>query len=201
MTLRVNIKLPKKVQAARRVNPSALACATAPADSATQEAVSVALQSKLQEMQLAMERERSKVEFARQALADGLEKLSRLQVEMMADAEQQLLDLAVDIARKVLMQEIQAQRYQIDPIVKEALLHVPARQDVLVHLNPDDYATCELARGSEDPSLAGKIRFVADPAVEPAECLLETIEGLVISSVEDHLESIADALKNPEEPA
>jgi flagellar assembly protein FliH len=142
--------------------------------------------------------ERSQLLQARKALEDGLQKLRPLQEQMVKEAEGQLLKLAVDIARKVLMQELQAGRYEIDPIVKEALLHAPVRQDVVVHLHPEDWSRCRMAREQGEATQAGSVRFVADPSVQRAQCVLETAEGIVESSVEAHLEGIAEALKVPE---
>lgn len=42
------------------------------------------------------------------------------------------------------------------------------------------------------------MRFVADPSVERGQCILETDEGVIESSVADHLASVAEALKEPE---
>ena len=134
----------------------------------------------------------------RAALEAGLEQISSLREEMIREAESQLLDLALDVARKVLMQEIQAGRYEIDPIVKEALQRVPPRQDVVAHLHPEDWRLSQMAQGADSPSAAGSIRFVADPSVSRGECVLETIEGIVVSAVDDHLDTIADALKDAE---
>jgi flagellar assembly protein FliH len=163
------------------------------------------------QVQQNIQAERDRLVQASKALTSGLAELTRLREEMIRQSEQQLLELALEIARKVLMQEIQAGRYEIDPIVKEALLHVPARQDVIVHLHPDDWATCQMAReevstprpaglgASEGSSVgAGGIQFVADPGVRRGECLLETAEGIVESAVENHLADIGEALKNTE---
>ena len=133
----------------------------------------------------------------RQALEAGLARLSTLREEMIHEAESQLLELALDVARKVLMQEIQAGRYEIDPIVKEALRRVPRRQDVVAHLHPHDWSRSQLARGAEeDPAAAGSIRFVADPSIPRGECVLETAEAAIVSAVDDHLDTIADALRD-----
>jgi len=131
---------------------------------------------------------------ARRALEDGLRKLHELQQQVLAEAEEQLLDLAIRIARKVLMQEIQAGRYDIEPIVKEALLRVPARKDVVVHMNLYDWATCKKFQ-EECTTADAKISFVADPSVRRGECFLETTEGRVDFSVERSLEEIAEVLK------
>ena len=132
------------------------------------------------------------------ALNSAAQQLDEARGQLLREAEEQLIDLAIDIARKILMQEIEAGRAQIDPIVAEALKRVPPRQQVIVHLNPEDHAQCEMAEQSEDSGAANNVRFVADPSVPRAGCVVETSEGVVDSSVQEHLAEIASALKNPE---
>ena len=152
----------------------------------------------LEQFQRERDDERAALNHALAALHSGLEQISTLREEILKDAEAQLVELAVDIARKVLMQEIQAGRYAIDPIVQAALRQVPPRQDVTAHLHPEDWARCQMVRESSSNPAAGYIRFVADPGVPRAECLLETPEGIVQSAVDEHLERITDALRHVE---
>ena len=146
-------------------------------------------------MREALEAEGGRLVQAHKALSEGLAELSRLRAQITKDCESQLLDLAVEIARKVLMQEIQAGRYEIEPIVKEVLRHVPNRQDVVVRLHPEDFAACGPAREAGGQEADAGVRFVADTSVPRAGCVLETPEGNVESAVEDHLDGIAEALK------
>jgi flagellar assembly protein FliH len=146
--------------------------------------------------------QRASLAMARTALESAAAQLRALQAEIVRESEHQLLDMAIDIARKVLMQEIQAQRYEIDPIVKEALSRIGPRREVVVHLNPGDLKRCIQARVQDgEPSgsalrLAeiGEVQFVADPSVQPAHCRIETPEGTVESTPEAHLERLALAL-------
>ena len=151
-----------------------------------------------QQSEKVLEAEIAKTKQARRALENALEQVGQLQVKLLKDAEQQLLQLSVDIAQKILAQEIQTQQYQIEPIVKKALQHAPPRTDVVVHLHPDDYAQCEMARQAEKNGQSGGITFLADPNVSRAECILETSQGTVESRIETHLENIVEAFKNPE---
>jgi len=135
---------------------------------------------------------------ARDALEQCARELRDLKQQIVTDAEAQLVDLAISIARKVLMQEISAGRYEIEPIVSAALKHLPALDDVIVHLHPEDLAACSLGEDRESPAGDG-VRFVADPSVQRANCVIETPEGLVASDVDDHLADISEALKNTSE--
>ncbi len=168
--------------------------AGAEASAAQKQADIAAAQSEQLARQIAMlEQETAEMQNARAALENALLELAQLQQKVLQDAEHELVDLAVGIANKVLMQEIQADKYEIEPIVKEALLHVPSRKEVVVHLNPEDWARCEMGRSPQ--SEAAGMKFIADPCVNKAECLLETAEGCVESSIGAGLRNIADALK------
>ncbi len=136
--------------------------------------------------------------MARSALEKAADKCREAREKIIEQAEGQLLDLSIDIARKVLMQEIQAERYQIEPIVREALSRIPQRTDVVVHLHPDDLARCELAEQDGPDSAQATVRFSADPGVDRGECLLRTSEGTVESTVEEHLAEITKTLGSPE---
>jgi len=132
---------------------------------------------------------------ARQAVETAAAECQDLSRRLRAEAEAQLMELSVEIARKVLMQEIRAQRYEIEPIVQEALRRLPACQQVTVHLNAQDLARCPAA---SEGKAGGNVRFLADPAVQPGECLVETPDGSVESSLEGHLQEIGRALGGPE---
>jgi len=133
-----------------------------------------------------------------QALTAAVGQLQDFRRDLLKDAEGQLVDLATGIARKVLMQEIQAGRHEIEPIVKQALARVPPHCDVVVHLNPDDWARCQAAQSAEGETPPEHVRFVSDPNVGPAECVVEAPEGIVELTLDAHLSEIGEALKAPE---
>ncbi|MBI5723548.1 MAG: hypothetical protein HZA50_06290 [Planctomycetes bacterium] len=139
-----------------------------------------------------LDQERNAMAQARQAVVKAAESLVGLRDQILKDAEQQLVDLSLQIARKVLMQDIQAGNYQIDPIIKEALGQIDVRDKVVVRLNPEDLARCQMA---QDKAGAGNLEFVGDPAIQPAECVLDTPEGQIRSNVDIHLDGIGQALK------
>lgn len=149
-----------------------------------------------EQMEQAVQRDRAALSSAREALQKAAAELGEVRRQVVADAEQQLVELAVDIAGKILVQEIKSQGYEIDPIVKEALSQAPTRKGVVVRLNPDDLSRCQAA--GEQTETDGDIRFVADVSVPPAGCVVETEEGVVESDPRQRLEDVGEALKEPE---
>ena len=190
----LNIKFPRNISA---VSVVAAAAKAAGQPQSVEQAPAGAPAG--QEMLQQAENERNRLRSALAAMEQGAEKLAEFRQKMLQEVEEQLLELATGIAKKVLMQEIQAGRYDIEPIVKEALCHVPARQDLVIRLNPQDHAQCEMARQGAEVGQVSNIRFIADPSIRPAECVIETAEGVVQSSVEAHLEDVSELLKAPEQ--
>jgi len=155
----------------------------------------------------AVQAEREGLAQASQALRHAAAAFAGLEAQVVREAEAQLVDLALAIARQVLAQEIENGRYKVEPIIQEALRQAPPRRDVLVHLNPQDLAHVQQAAdAAPGPSHPGTdtgravvgVRFVANPNVRRAECLVETAEGTVPATIADRLEALGEALRQPE---
>ncbi|MFP3936907.1 MAG: FliH/SctL family protein [Phycisphaerae bacterium] len=155
-----------------------------------------AMEQLRRQMNKQLQQDRTALASAHKALQEAARELSEIQQKVIAEAEQQLVELAVDIAGKILAQEIKSGGYEIDPIVKEALCEAPTREGVVVRLNPDDLSRCESAAGTGDCD--GQVRFVSDPGVPAAGCVVETEEGMVESDPQQRLKDVGEALKDPE---
>jgi len=143
---------------------------------------------------------RSKEEIAQlcQTLNCLVGELNRFYEQALAKHKEEIAKLSVEIANKVLMQKVQKGDYQIESIVKEALKNAPARQDVLVHLNPQDLSACQKLQQDDPGSAFAGIKFIADPSLGRAECLLETPKGIIKSFINEHMERISEALQKVE---
>ncbi|MHC4691765.1 MAG: FliH/SctL family protein [Planctomycetota bacterium] len=123
------------------------------------------------------------------------DKLNQFYNTLFAGHKEEIARLSVEIARKILAQKVQNGDYKIESIVKEALSNAPTRQDVVVHLNPEDMILCQKAQQDEPNNALADIKLVPDPNIGRAECMLETPKGIVESLIEEHLERIGKALK------
>jgi len=144
--------------------------------------------------------ERQKTAFSQLLLTlkSLVDKLNQFYDEAVASHKEEIAKLSVEIARKILVQKVQEGDYEIESIVKEALKNVPTHQDIVVHLNPEDLAGLQKAQ-QESPanSLAG-IKFVEDPNIGRAECLIASGKGMVESLIAEQLEQIGKALEKAE---
>ncbi len=125
-------------------------------------------------------------------------KLNQFYDEVFAKHKGEIAKLSVEIARKILVQKVQNGDYQIESIVKEALENAPTRQDVVVHLNPQDLVKCQRLQQDDPTGTLAGIKFVSDPNIGRAECLLESPKGIIESLIDQHLERIGEALKKAE---
>ncbi len=149
---------------------------------------------------LKRELEAQKAAFSQinQALREVTAKLNEFYNTTFAAHKEEIAKLSVEIAGKILAQKVEDGDYEIESIVREALNNAPSHQDVVVHLNPEDLVQYQKARQDEPSQESGGIKFVPDPNIGRAECLLETPKGIVESLIEQHLEQIAKALKKVE---
>ena len=153
-----------------------------------------------QQAKLVEDLERQKAEAVQvcRILRELIEKLNQFCDKLFAEHKEEIDKLSVEIAKKILVQKVEEGDYEIESIVKEALKNAPTRQDVVVHLNPEDLVQCQKAQQDKQGGALTGIKFVSDPNIGRAECLLETGKGIVKSLIDEHLERIGKALKKAE---
>ena len=131
-----------------------------------------------------------------QALDSAVAKLNEFYDQLLVEHKEEIARLSVEIARRILVQKVENGDYEIQSIIKEVLQNAPSRHDVIVHLNPDDFAQCQKALHQEEQDGAfDGIQFVCDGSVGRAECLLETPKGIIKSLINENLERIGQALQ------
>jgi len=145
-----------------------------------------------------LETQKTAFSQACQTLNNIAARLNQFCDRVFAEHREEIARLSVEIARKILVQKVQNGDYKIESIVKEALKNAPARQDVVVHLNPEDFVQCQKAQHDEPASTLAGIKIVSDPNIGRAECLVESPKGTIESVISEHLERIGKALKKAE---
>ena len=194
MTDRTQVRVAGRLAAVQAVAPRRRHAAPPPEQNGDEEARRALSEqtAAARRAQQAAEQERQAAARARLALEHALAEVEKLQSRIVAEAESQLVDLSVQIAAKVLAQEIQAERHDVERIVREALKHVPMGRQATVYLHPADLARCEA------PAEAGKTTLVADGDLQPGECRVECEDGVVESRIDPQLRDIHRALKGVE---
>ncbi|MCL2701499.1 MAG: flagellar assembly protein FliH [Phycisphaerae bacterium] len=140
--------------------------------------------------------ERTAVEAERAALASAASALERAAADLadvrqrvLAEAEREVMELAVEMARTVLHQEVDAGRYDAAPIIQAALSQLPEREAVTVTLNPTDFSRCGEAISGD-----GRLQLRSDATVPPAGCRVECGQGVVEADPAKQLDEIRHTL-------
>ncbi len=144
---------------------------------------------------LALERQKKELAQLCQTVSTLAGKLDHLYEQTVVHSRADIAKLAVEIARKIIMCEIPKGGYDIQAIIEEALKGVPARQDIVVRVNPQDAPLCQQLQNEHPESEFARLQFVPDRSLARANCLIETPKGVVRSFIEEGLERIREALE------
>ncbi len=126
-----------------------------------------------------------------------LEQLLRLLDEPLADldavVEEQLVALAIVVARQVVRRELRTHPGEIVPVVHEALASLPmAHRHVRLFLNPEDMPLVRAALKPEESEQG--VRLVEDTAVMVGGCRIETDASRIDATVESRLDQVVARL-------
>lgn len=125
-----------------------------------------------------------------------LSELETRKVELQAQAEADLLQLAMAIARRIVRHELSLRPDSILPTVNEAISLANDRSDLIVRVNPDDLTPIE----QELPALRqaftdlGKVHLEADPEMVRGGVCVVSNDGEVDMRLEEQLRAIEQAL-------
>ncbi|WP_119967474.1 FliH/SctL family protein [Simplicispira lacusdiani] len=126
-----------------------------------------------------------------QEAAQRLDALVRTLNASLGDLQQNMaqgvLELACEIARQVVRQELRSNPHALKPVVQEALgMLVTDGRPATVRLNPEDHALVGAALQQE--VAAASLQWVADATVPPGGCLVEQAGTVVDGSLEKRWE-------------
>jgi flagellar assembly protein FliH len=125
-----------------------------------------------------------------------LDSLNRAVPQVVRDAENALINLALESAQKIVA-GLPVSREMIEAVIREAIGQVEDSVEITVHLNPDDLA---LLRKYKSPVLqgtpdSGPLRFISSAEVTRGGCLVQTKFGLLDARRETKLEQLKETLE------
>jgi flagellar assembly protein FliH len=125
-------------------------------------------------------------------LSDTLRELDDLRRTMIRQTEHQIVQLAVEMARRILRREVQTDNDLLCAMARVALDRLGDNAPATIRLNPEDYHTIVARHGG---TWAGSnVTVAADPAVGRGGCLVESSFGFVDASVEAQFRVLEQAL-------
>jgi flagellar biosynthesis/type III secretory pathway protein FliH len=121
--------------------------------------------------------------------------LQKFTAETIKQYKEQILNLAVKIAEKIIAVNVKQDNYNLAGIITEALNCVPQAQEITVFLNNGDLQRVNQLQKQGDLWEFPSVVFKADPALKKAECRVETPKGTVNYIIKEHLEKINKVLE------
>ena len=171
-------------------------------DSASAEERAAVLQAEAQRLghqeglERGMAEARVRVEQALQAVAAAERALAEMHDRYVADAEAAAVDLAFQIAEKVIGTTIATDREAVLGVVSGALLRTTDRDHLVLEVNPGDF---ELVRDSAAELAArlggiSRMEVVSERRVEAGGCVVRTEAGEIDARVSAQLERVRQLL-------
>ncbi len=128
-----------------------------------------------------------------QRLQGVVQTLDASLIDMQQDMAQQLLELACDIARQVVRQELSVNPSALQPVVREAVgMLVTEGRPALVRLHPDDMEA--MAQPLREEMDSPGVQWMADASVPPGGCLVESAGTVVDGSLDKRWQRAIAAL-------
>jgi flagellar assembly protein FliH len=140
-----------------------------------------------------MEIAERKIEVVMRRYSESIMELGKLRSALYGQAEREVVKLAIEVAKKIVHREVQADREIIETLVHVALSHVAEKSAVTVHLSPLDYNFLLEHRAELNQSEGRDISLLADQSIERGGCLIQTECGDIDARIEEKFREVEQA--------
>jgi flagellar assembly protein FliH len=139
---------------------------------------------------------RARAEDALQAVAAAEQGVTGLRGAYLAQAESAAVDLAFQIAEKVIGAAVAADPRVVLDVVAGALLRTTDRDHLVLEVNPGDFELVRDAAAELGARLGGirRMEVVSERRVEPGGCVVRTVEGEIDATIGTQLERVRQIL-------
>jgi flagellar assembly protein FliH len=126
------------------------------------------------------------------ALRASAETIHNLRDKIYRESEDEVINLIMLVARKVIIREVTEDRTILAGVVKNALDGLSVREEVTVRINPEDYALATSGRDEtlKNELLSERLLLKSDPTVAAGFCLVDTAMGTVDASLDAQIEQL-----------
>lgn len=125
-------------------------------------------------------------------LAETLGSLADVSNNIVTQVESDVVELALQIAKKIVRREVTIDREVALTLVRVSLSKLNQRTAAEVHLNPDDLSYINTRLDALD--FRGALTLVEDPSISLGGCLVHTETGDVDARIESQFDEIAFGL-------
>lgn len=118
--------------------------------------------------------------------------------EMMKNAERQIIDIALAVARKILAYEITENPMVVLPLVKAALEKVSDQEEVVIRVSSEDFDSVLMAK-KDLQNMVGRehaLKIIPDRTIDSGSCVIDTSYGTVDARVDTQFAIIKKVLQD-----
>lgn len=126
------------------------------------------------------------------SLRTAAEDIHALREKVLRESEDELIKLVMMVARKVILREVAQNRHILSDVVQAAIAGLSARDEVVIRLNPDDYALVTTSREDylRKELLTDKMQLKPDSTVLPGSCKVDTEMGTIDAGIDAQLDEV-----------
>jgi type III secretion system HrpE/YscL family protein len=126
----------------------------------------------------------------------ALEGARQAQDALAVKYEPQMIRLAVAIAEKIIGEELRSRPETIVSVARECLRGVQHEHSLAVRVNPQEVGSVQRSLGSlvEVSGSGRRVQVVADAAVAPGGCMVESVVGVIDARLETQLTRLREIL-------
>jgi flagellar assembly protein FliH len=130
-------------------------------------------------------------------LDDLLASVESMKKDLLRDNEGQFVEFAFEIAKRIALRDLSGNREAVSQVIQQLIQDMQSEQQVVVHAFPDDIPSLEEMQKRTNIALdiLKKIKIVADPAIQPGDCVIDLQYGQVNITASDRVERIWQALE------
>lgn len=126
------------------------------------------------------------------SLREAIDATMRLREKVLRDSEEDLLKLAIMVARKIIQQEISHDPQILANIVAETISCCSDLDRITIRLNPDD---CSRVSADRSFYLSGigantQVSLIPDETILPGGCMVDTVTGTIDARIDVQLDEI-----------
>lgn len=129
-------------------------------------------------------------------VVDHIARARREYAAAMEATEDDMLELAARLARRIVGEAIEVQPQRVQKMVAQVLRHARGKREIVVRVAPDDLGTLEERAAEFSRQVDGvPVHFESDASLERGSCVIQTESGRIDGRIATQLQTLLRALK------
>ncbi len=133
-------------------------------------------------------------------LSEAKREKERISQKAQEEMSEEIVDLAIIIAKKIIKTEAAVNRDILRANIKESLSKIQGQGEITIRVNLVDLNHAESERDELLSFASGlkEIHFYDDPSIEPGGCKIETTLGIIDATIATQMEKLEEELRRKE---